>query len=250
MIYDWAFARRIRCSEQDRRNCMHLVSEILKLAKKARLLGLLSLIESIEACPHPFLKKGLQFIVDGERPPAVREILEITILAGGFRGRELLERCIILEGLMAIQAGLNPHSIKQLLLSFLGEELALAYEAEFGNGNGEKWDGMLNAKRPARSSNPLPSSLNLLFNGLSDDAIQDFLKEINTHDLAKVFKQMNAKTQKRVFKTLPQRAAAFLRETLEQLGQVPPSELTEAQERVEAVLKELLQRPAPPELAG
>jgi flagellar motor switch protein FliG len=109
---------------------------------------------------------------------------------------------------------------------------------------------MLKTKRPALSSNPLPSSLNLLFNGLSDEAIQDFLKEINTHDLAKVFKQMNAKTQKRVFKTLPQRAGAFLRETLEQQGQVPPSELTEAQERVEAVLKELLQRPAPPELAG
>jgi flagellar motor switch protein FliG len=117
MIYDWALARRIRCSKQDRRNCLQLVSEILVLAK-------------------------------------------------------------------------------------------------------------------------------------SDESIQECLKEINANDLAKTFKQMNAKTQKRIFNALPKRAAAFLRETLEQMEHVPPSELAEAQERVEAVLKDLSMRPASPGLAG
>jgi hypothetical protein len=250
MIYDWALARRIRCSKQDRRNCLQLVSEILVLAKKARSLGLLSLIETIDTCPRPFLKKGLQLVVDGERPHAVREILEISILAGGFRGRELLERCMILEGLMTIQAGLNPHSIKQLLLSFLEKELSLTYEAQFESRSGEDWKSLFKALQPAQPSCPAPSSLNLLLNSLSDESIQECLKEINANDLAKTFKQMNAKTQKRIFNALPKRAAAFLRETLEQMEHVPPLELAEAQERVEAVLKDLSMRPASPGLAG
>jgi flagellar motor switch protein FliG len=108
---------------------------------------------------------------------------------------------------------------------------------------------VLRTLQPAQSPSPEPSSLNLLFEGLSDESIQECLKEINTNDLAKAFKQMKAKTQKRIFNVLPRRAAAFFRETLEQMGHVPPSELAEAQERVEAVLKDFRNRPASQRLA-
>jgi hypothetical protein len=249
MNYDWAFARRIRCSAEDRRQCLHLISEILLLAKKARSLGLLSLIETIENCPNRFLKRGLQLIVDGEKPHAVREILEITILSGGFRGKQLLERCIILEGLMAIQGGLNPNSIRELLLAFLGEEGSQAYEAEFEADTVGALDGFLKTMGQSQPPCPAPSQLNLLFNKLSDEQIQECLKEISTADLAKALKRMNAKTQMRIFNTLPKRGALFLRETLEQMDRVPPAAVAEAQERIEAVLKDLGRRPASPEIA-
>jgi len=249
MNYDWAFARRIRCSREDQRQCLHLISEILLLTKKARSLGLLSLIETIESCPNRFLQKGLQLIVDGEKPHSVREILEISIMAGGFRGRELLERCIILEGLMGIQAGLNPKSIRELLLSFLAEEVAQAYETEFEHGNDGDLDGFLKNLEQSQSPSPVPSSLSLLFSKLSDEEIRQCLKEISTLDLAKALKNMNAKTQMRIFNTLPKPGALFLRETLEQIGRVPPSAVAEAQERIEAVMGDIRRRTPLPKTA-
>lgn len=239
MNYDWAFARRVRCSEEDKRQCLHLISDILVLAKKARSLGLLSLIEYIEEFPTPFLRKGLQLIVDGEKPHTVREILEIAIMADGFRGRELLERCIILEGLMGVQAGLNPKSIKEMLLSFLGEECARTYESEFRDSTGGDKDGFLKTFEQSQPPTPVPSNLNLLMGTLSDEDIEMCLKEISTTDLAKVFKGLTAKAQKRIFSTLPKRGAAFLKEALEQMEEVAPDEMAEAQERIEAVLKDL-----------
>jgi hypothetical protein len=250
MNYDWAFARRIRCSEEDKRQCLHLIFDILVLAKKARSLGLLSLIEYIEEFPTPFLRKGLQLIVDGEKPHAVREILEIAIMAGGFRGRELLERCIILEGLMGVQAGLNPKSIKEMLLSFLGEESARTYESEFRDRAGGDKDAFLKTFEPSQPPTPAPSNLNLLIGMLSDEEIEMCLKEISTADLAKAFNSMTAKAQKRIFSTLPKRGAAFLREALEQMERVTPEEVVEAQERIEAVLKDLSALKTPLNLAN
>ena len=239
MDYGWAFARRIRCIQDDKRQCLHLIADILVLAKKARSLGLLSLIEYIEDCSTPFLRKGLQLIVDGEKPHAVREILEIAIMAGGFRGKELLERCIILEGLMAVQAGLNPKSIKEMLLSFLGEEISRTYETEFKDSAAGDMDTFLKTLEQSQPPSPAPSKLNFLMGKLSDEEIELCLKEISTMDLAKSFKGMTAKTQKRIFSTLPKRGAAFLREALEQMDEVTPSEMAEAQEKIEAALKDL-----------
>jgi hypothetical protein len=179
----------------------------------------------------------------------VREILEISIMAGGFRGRELLERCIILEGLMGIQAGLNPKSIRELLLSFLAEEVARAYETEFEHGNGGDLDGFLKNLAQSQSPSPAPSSLSLLFSKLSDEEIRQCLKEISTLDLAKALKNMNAKTQMRIFNTLPKPGALFLRETLEQIGRVPPSAVAEAQERIEAVMGDIRRRTPLPKTA-
>lgn len=251
MNYDWGFARRIRCNREDQRQCLHLISDLLLLTKKARSLGLLSLIETIETCPNRFLQKGLQLIVDGEKPHAVREILEISIMAGGFRGRELLERCIILEGLMGIQAGLNPKSIRELLLSFLAEETAQMYETEFEDGARGNLDSFLKTLEQSQPPSPAQSPLSLLFSKLGDEEIRQCLKEISTLDLAKALKTMNAKTQMRIFNTLPKPGALFLRETLEQMGRVPPSAVAEAQERIEAVIGDLRRRsPSPKAAAG
>jgi hypothetical protein len=250
MDYGWTFARKIRCSNDDKSDCLRLISEILTLAKKARGLGLLSLIEYIENCPHPFLGKGLQLIVDGEKPHAVREIMEIAIMSAGYRGKALLERCIILEGLMGIQSGLNPKSLKELLLAFLDEEAGLRYENEFGQNAQGDLESFLKSLEHHPAPARQPSGLNQLFSRLSDDAIQQSLKEISTMDLAMAFRGLSANTQMRIFNNLPKRGAAFLREALEQMEQAPPEGAGEAQERIEAVLKDLAERKSLPDVAN
>ncbi|MDO8942890.1 MAG: FliG C-terminal domain-containing protein, partial [Desulfobacterales bacterium] len=68
---------------------------------------------------------------------------------------------------------------------------------------------------------------------------------IGTMDLAKAFKGFNPKIQLRVFNNLPQRGAAFLREVIEHMEAVAPSDAAEAQERIAAILSDLKKTDAP-----
>jgi len=54
-----------------------LITQIVDLADKARRQGLLALDEEVNALEEPFLKKGLQLVVDGTDPEMVRKLLEI-----------------------------------------------------------------------------------------------------------------------------------------------------------------------------
>ncbi len=56
-----------------------VIREIAELAGIARKDGLLALEARIKAINDPFLKKGLQLIVDGTEPKLTREILEIDV---------------------------------------------------------------------------------------------------------------------------------------------------------------------------
>ena len=239
MDYGWVFSRKIRCSIKDKRQCLGLVGELITLAKKARNLGLMSLVGYMEQCPNYFLKKGLQLIVDGEKPQAVREILELYILAGGYRGKELLERCVILEGLMGIQNGLSPKRLPELLLSFFGEEGAQLYAAEFTDSSPGDMESFLRGLERANPAPDRPDGLNATMGRLNDADIQHCLREIGTMDLAKAFKGFSPNIQLRVFNNLPQRGATFLREVIEHMESVAPSDAAEAQERIAAILSDL-----------
>jgi chemotaxis protein MotA len=71
-IARWAF----RPPAQD----LHaLITQILEWSNSARKQGLLSLEPMIEAQTDPFLKKGLQMLVDGAEPDAIRSVLEVEM---------------------------------------------------------------------------------------------------------------------------------------------------------------------------
>ena len=121
MNYDAEFCQQIRVSEDAKRQCLALVSEILFLATKARNYGLLSLGKEAEESASFLLRKGLQLALDGVKSHTARTILELYIFTGDYTGKDLLERCIILEGVMGVLEGMHPKLLKELLLSFLGE---------------------------------------------------------------------------------------------------------------------------------
>jgi flagellar motor component MotA len=83
---------------------------------------MLALAKDAEETSSFLLSKGIQLATDGAKPQVVRSVLEFYILSGDFSGKDLLERCIILEGVLAIQDGLHPKLLKELLLSFFGEK--------------------------------------------------------------------------------------------------------------------------------
>jgi chemotaxis protein MotA len=55
------------------------IDKIIEWSQLARKLGLLGLEEEIASEPDPFIKKGLQLLVDGNEPEDIRNILELDI---------------------------------------------------------------------------------------------------------------------------------------------------------------------------
>ena len=56
-----------------------LIEQVASWGQTARKEGLLSLENQIEALPDPFMRKGLQLLVDGIEPNRLREVLEVEI---------------------------------------------------------------------------------------------------------------------------------------------------------------------------
>jgi hypothetical protein len=239
MEYDWEFGERIRCSEDQKSQCIALVSQIVAMAKKAKRNGLLALVQEAEETNSFLLRKGLQLVLEGVQPALVKTTLEYYILSGSYTGKDLLERCIIMEGVLAIQNGINPQIIQELLLSLFGENGHEAYEAEYGDKKTDKLDTFFEKIKKDRAVTPLSSKLGHTIMQLDDQSIQQCLKEISTVDLARALKGMEGEAKIKVFKNLPKRSAAILQETVQHLDLMRDSEMNEAQEKILLIISGL-----------
>jgi len=185
-----------------------IVTQFTELSTKARKEGLLSLEDTINNLEDEFLKKGLQMVVDGTEPDAIKEILEADIagmetrhaenanmftmigvygpsmgmlgtliglikmlanlqdaskiaasmgialvttyygsivanLFGSPISQNLIAKTksevaikeMILEGVLAIQAGLNPRIVEQKLVCYLSPEERKAFDQNNFNGS-------------------------------------------------------------------------------------------------------------------
>jgi hypothetical protein len=242
MKLDWEFGERIQCSAAEKKECMALVAELCSMANKAKRNGLLSLVQEADETSHFLLRKGLQLVLEGVNPQMVEKTLQYYILSGKYHGKELLMRCIIMEGILAIQNGVNPTIIQELLLSLFGERSYENYESEFGDGKNNRLKSFFDKIKQSRAATPLSSKLGHTIMQLNDQSIQQCLKEISTVDLARALKGIEGKAQIKVFKNLPKRSAAILQETVEHLDLMRESEMTEAQEKVLLIISSLEDR--------
>jgi hypothetical protein len=239
MKHDWEFGERIQCREAEKNECMALVAEIVSMANKAKRNGLLSLVHEAEETSHFLLRKGLQLVLEGVNPEIVGKTLQNYILSGRYQGKELLERCLIMEGVTAIQHGVNPTVIKELLLSLFGEDASANYELLNGDNRGNRLNAFFKKIEKDRATTPLGSKLGHTIMQLNDQSIQKCLKEISTVDLARALKGIEGKAQIKVFKNLPKRSAAILQETVEHLDLMRESEMNDAQEKVLLIISDL-----------
>ena len=196
------------------------VTTLVSFAERARKDGLLALEEEIEQIEDPFMRKGMQLVVDGTDPDLLREILDAEIdamaarhksgsqifekagglaptigvlgtvvslvhvlgnlsapetlgpaISGAFIAtlygvgsanvvylpvcyslqmlsqKEVDERSLVLEGILAIQAGDNPRIVQQKLLTFVAPADRAAIE-----GGGKKADLKAVPDAPAQAA--------------------------------------------------------------------------------------------------
>jgi hypothetical protein len=241
MEYNWQFSQKSKCSDEEKQACLKLVSELIALAKVARRNGLLSLVPYAEKNSSFLLRKGLHLLVDGVNPQVTRDVLESYILSGDYSGKDLLERCIILEGVAAIQKGLHPKVAKEYLLSFLGEESYAIFEAKFEDQNTDTLETYLQKldDQDSPNSSSAETPLDAIIVKLKNDDVERFLMEINTGDLAKAIKGLGGQAQIRLFNNLSQKAASALKDVLDDLDSMEESEMKEARETAMEILSDL-----------
>ncbi|MGD9078658.1 MAG: FliG C-terminal domain-containing protein [Desulfobacterales bacterium] len=239
MNYDAEFCQQIRVSEEDKRQCLALISKILFMANNARNYGLLSLGKEAEESASFLLGKGLQLALDGVKSQTARMILELYIFTGDYTGRDLLERCIILEGVMGILEGMHPKLLKELLLSFLGESGHRMYKEEFEAREKEKLESYLQKIEEKPAASDSSAKLGKVISRLNGKAIKQFLQIIKVEDLARAIKDMDGQVQIKLFNMLPERGASLLLESVEQMDSIEPGEILEAQNKVVAIISEL-----------
>jgi hypothetical protein len=239
MNYDAEFCQQIRVGKDAKRQCLGLVSEILFLATKARNYGLLSLGKEAEEGASFLLRKGLQLAMDGVKSQTARTILELYIFTEDYTGKDLLERCLILEGVMGILEGMHPKLLREILLSFLGESGHNLYKEEFETREREKLESYLKKieEQPAASSSS--AKLGNVIANLNGKTIKQFLQAINIDDLAKAIKDMDGKVQIKVFSHLPERSASLLLESVQKIDSIETHETLQAQNKVVAIISEM-----------
>jgi DNA-binding PadR family transcriptional regulator len=242
MEFDLEFARKLECSEDDKRDCLKIVENLLSLSKKARTYGMLSLAKEAEENSSFLLTKGIQLATDGAKPHVVRSILEFYILSGNYVGKELLERCLILEGIVAIQEGLHPKLLKELLLSFFGEEDYEIFENELNESSKSSLTEYLERIKNAQAGSSNARKLSKYILKLNDATIEELLKDLDTSNLAKAIQNMSGNAKIKIFKRMQKKGALLLKETLEQMEPLSKNQITEAQEGLVKTLSELKKR--------
>jgi len=121
MLRDLSLAAKAACSKEDQESLVPLVQQLRDLGEVAFKRGLLALEGELLQIKDPFLKLGVQLIVDKTEPENVQDILDSDIYYNESNGRELLKKIIIREGLLRIQAGDNARNILICTKIFLGK---------------------------------------------------------------------------------------------------------------------------------
>ena len=121
MLRDLALAAKAACSREDQLLLVPLVMQLKELAEKSKKSGILALENELSQITDPFLKMGLQLILDKTDPSHMKDILDSDIYYNESNGRELLKKIILREGLRRIQSGDTPRNILICTKIFLGK---------------------------------------------------------------------------------------------------------------------------------
>jgi flagellar motor component MotA len=121
MLRDISLAAKAACSKEDQLSLVPMVIQLKELAEKSKKSGILALESELGQIGDPFLKLGVQLIIDKTDPANMKDILDSDIYYNESNGRELLKKIIIREGLLRIQEGDTPRNVLICTKIFLGK---------------------------------------------------------------------------------------------------------------------------------
>ena len=236
---DYLFGRkRSLLLKADKDACLPIIDFMVKCLGVAKSKGVLALHELIKNQENEFITFAMGLIVDGYDPFCIKDILQLLIRTEAQKethtAKQHLERIIISEGVLSVQAGDEARLMEIKLLCYLGEDY-LRDRGHFGTYNTpERLENRL-AKLSDKTF--LPESVNFikLIQKISKTDIQNVLREVDCKDFATALLGCDYATIKTLMDCVSARLALVILYEIDNL-QKQESEILEAQEKITAII--------------
>ena len=112
----------LKFSDEEKQKCLPTALRMVNLAYMAESHGILALKNEVTAEDTPFMKMGVDLILEGLTPDVIEKILQLSILSDEYAKTDLLDRLLILQGLTAIAGGYRPFVTAHIIGAVLGEK--------------------------------------------------------------------------------------------------------------------------------
>jgi AraC family transcriptional regulator len=240
-MYDINIGQKLQCTNIEKKECLETLNRILEFSATSRNEGLLALDQEIEKLDSYFMRKALMFVTEGLEPESIRTILQNYIIVGDYKGKALLERILILEGVLLIQAGENPLIIKEKLSSYFGEDFIPEIEKYF-NDNISPDDRIKAYYDRIKDVNPRLSE-NAQFeetlSGLSSRSLQRLLRDMDMDDLINILSYAGGKLQKFFLDNLSKKIAITIINELSEAKNIQTQQVIASQNKILDIVKKL-----------
>lgn len=242
IMLDLNIGQKIQCTTNEKRECLELLSNILEFSAITRKYGLLRLESEIEKFDSNFMRKALQLIVEGVEPNYIRTILQNYIIVGDYKGKALLERVVITEGALSIQAGENPLLIREKLSSFFGEDFTPEIDKYFGNDTvtiNSKIQTFYSEAKSIIPNSPETTAFEEPLLNLNPRSLQRLLREVEISDIINALKGASGKLQVFMIENVSRTVALLIIDELRESIQIPSQQIIDSQNRILEIMKKL-----------
>lgn len=222
-------------TDADRDACLPMIDYLVnECATTARKNGILALENIILKQDNEFLTFLMMLVIDGTAPDIVKDIGNNLLDSENYTGNTLLERIVILEGVLNVQMGENPHIINIKLLSILGESYLRSKGLYPYNGSlsAEVIHQRITDLCSKHSLSPENTPFNALIHKLPDVDIQTLIREIDRHEITIALKGCGVKSVKKVFDNLSVRLIISVLDDMQSMEVIDEVDIIDAQKSI------------------
>lgn len=234
-MHDINVYKDLICSKEEKSEVLGTLDKILELSERANQFGLLSLETEINEVQPVFFKKSIQMLIDGIEPESIKKILLNYAMCSGYKGKELLTRVVILEGISAIQQGAHPVVIREMLSSYFGEDYVEEIQKHFGIDDESQQQKMESFIAQICEIPAYSKETKLLEEPLSrmdNRSLQRLLRDIDICTLAVAISGSSGSTQTRILKNISRRSVSSLINEIETFETPGVSEIINSQKKI------------------
>lgn len=221
-------------SKAEKDAMLPVIDIIMKCAETARREGVLALEECAQTQGNDFLAFAVALVVDGTDPMFVKALLETLISADGHTGSALLERIIITEGVLSIQAGDNPLLIETKLLACLGED----YLRERGFFPSFKAQAEIDQRISQLEWRGERNDFCEMVMRMPNAEIQQVFKEVQFEELSRAIAGCDEETARKLLMNISGRLALMVLDNSE-FASIDGDAVTDVQEKITKVVRRL-----------
>ncbi len=235
VMLDFNISQKIQCTNNEKRECLELLKSILEFSSIQRRHGLLRLESETEKLSSTFMRKALELVYQGVEPNYIRTILQNYIIVGDYKGKALLERILITEGVLSIQAGENPLLIREKLSSYFGEDFTPEIDKYFGKditSTKGKVQAFCSEVKDIIPILPDTTRFEEVLLNMDSRSLQRLLRDVEISDAINVLKGASGKLQVFMIKNVSRTVALLVIDELTVSQRISSQQVIESQNRI------------------